>query len=446
MACPVSGQVEPIVVRPLLVAQGHPRSSASDPLAETWRRSKLFPGARLAHGDLHNHTLLSDGAGDPEVAFETMRGAGLDVAAITDHALYPGAVPLDEEHRLTHGYLRSLSGAGWQQLARLASRARRDGAFVAIRGFEWTSPRLGHMNVWFSTRWTDGLSTHAYHRGDDQVAMLPRDAFQRAGGVEPLDWDGPPMHPFHAWLRRSPDANGGEDGLVGFNHPGREPERFGNFAPAPDLCERVVSMEIFNRSDDYLLRGVASGARSPLVECLDARWQVGLIGVSDEHSANWGCTAGYGRTGIWVRELTPAGVREALLARRVFATRRPGFRLDAAANGVRMGGRLTHTGGPIHVVLDVDGGKPWWGRKLTVQLLGHGAVVPRVLWAGTAIVQRDDQPPFHFDVDLPGDATPWLVIRVGDPEATEPYEASLDLELPGAAVAYSSPFFLTSSC
>jgi hypothetical protein len=40
--------------------------------------SKLFPGTRLVHGDLHNHTLLSDGAGNPELAFETMRRSGMD--------------------------------------------------------------------------------------------------------------------------------------------------------------------------------------------------------------------------------------------------------------------------------------------------------------------------------------------------------------------------------
>ena len=78
---------------PLLVTQEPQPRYVPTPLSETWRGSKLFPGTRLVHGDLHNHTLLSDGAGDPELAFETMHAAGLDVAAITDHALYPGEVP-----------------------------------------------------------------------------------------------------------------------------------------------------------------------------------------------------------------------------------------------------------------------------------------------------------------------------------------------------------------
>jgi hypothetical protein len=42
----------------------------------TSRRSRLFPGTRLVHADLHNHTLYSDGDGDPARAFASMRAAG----------------------------------------------------------------------------------------------------------------------------------------------------------------------------------------------------------------------------------------------------------------------------------------------------------------------------------------------------------------------------------
>ena len=48
-------------------------------LPDAWgtsRASRLFPGWWLAHADLHNHTRLSDGAGDPRLAFASMRAAG----------------------------------------------------------------------------------------------------------------------------------------------------------------------------------------------------------------------------------------------------------------------------------------------------------------------------------------------------------------------------------
>ena len=40
------------------------------------RASRLTRGTRLVHADLHNHTLMSDGDGDPALAFASMRRAG----------------------------------------------------------------------------------------------------------------------------------------------------------------------------------------------------------------------------------------------------------------------------------------------------------------------------------------------------------------------------------
>src|SRR5262245_5259604 len=40
------------------------------------RTSVLVTDRRLVHADLHNHSLLSDGTGDPELAFQSIREAG----------------------------------------------------------------------------------------------------------------------------------------------------------------------------------------------------------------------------------------------------------------------------------------------------------------------------------------------------------------------------------
>ncbi len=55
-----------------------------------------------------------------------------------------------------------------------------------------------------------------------------------------------------------------------------------------------------------------AGRPSPLVACLEQGWRPGLVGVSDEHGRTWGTFDGKGRTGLYVGELTRAGVREAL--------------------------------------------------------------------------------------------------------------------------------------
>src|SRR4051794_20629391 len=128
-----------------------------------WRRSRLSVGepddAFLLVADLHNHTLLSDGRGDPERAFAQMRAAGLDVAALTDHASipreqrdqlglhqYPDADALDVARHMP----RSFDDAAWERTAELADEFDVPGEFTALRGFEWTEPWLGHVNVWFS--------------------------------------------------------------------------------------------------------------------------------------------------------------------------------------------------------------------------------------------------------------------------------------------------------
>jgi hypothetical protein len=121
----------------------------------TSRRSRLFPGPFLAHADLHNHTWLSDGRGDPALTFPALRSAGLDVAAITDHARWasvlfgrgrpPGAIGIDAH--------------AWARTRELADQADDPGGFVALGGFEWSHALHGHMSVWGSRRFTDALRT-----------------------------------------------------------------------------------------------------------------------------------------------------------------------------------------------------------------------------------------------------------------------------------------------
>src|SRR4051794_33483653 len=132
----------------------------------TSRRSPLLPGLALVHADLHNHTWLSDGRGDPARAFDSLRRAGLDVAAITDHA----TMAID---RADLAPWNSIDERAWERLGELAADAHDDGTFVAMRGFEWSHSLLGHMNVWGSP------------------------AF-----VNPFRTDGPSILPFLEWLCR----------------------------------------------------------------------------------------------------------------------------------------------------------------------------------------------------------------------------------------------------
>lgn len=426
------------------------------------RQSRLMPGTRLVHADLHNHTLMSDGAGDPAGAFASMRGHGLDVAALTDHSTVSKHLP----QSLCQGSedcqsLMGIDEASWARTAELADTADAPGTFTAIRGFEWSSPSLGHVNVWFSEDWTDPLHTGGAGTGEG-AGQFAHDE---------LEWQGnrpPPalttaindvtsrhganvgMRLFYDWLAADPSRpalGGGSDGIAGFNHPGREVGRFGYFAFEPAVRDRFVSMEIFNRREDYLWRGTDADVESPLVQCLNAGWRVGLMGVTDEHGTDWGGPEGKGRAGLWVHELSRDGVREAMVARRFFATNVEGLRLAATARSggtgrpVPMGQTLGHRDGPVTFRVDLDLGPDAVGQELSLQVLTAGTDLPEVAAIEPLPLTRDGAP-FEVTVDLDVEDAPYVVLRVSDPSQPADGRAFGPLRTVGKGIAYASPFYL----
>jgi hypothetical protein len=390
-------------------ATGISRLRTSGPEGGAARSSRISRGTLLVHADLHNHTLLSDGAGNPDAAFPAMRDAGLDVAALTDHAIRGAGIEGTGEGGTPW---IGLDRAGWRRTGVLADAHDRPGEFTAIRGFEWTHPHWGHVNAWFTEEFTD-IATH--------------------GAVGEL----------YVWLARSGRANGirAATGLAGFNHPGRELGRFAGFRYETAAAEQMVSLEMFNRTDDYLFEGVTAGATSPLVACLNAGWRTGLLGVSDEHSANWGLQPGTGRAGLWVTEHSRIGVAEALGARRFFATRVPGLRVDATAAGARMGSVLRHRQGPVEFVLDVDCGPSWVGRALQVQVLRPDTPVPAV----AEVVEVRCGEVTRFTVPMSVEDGHWTVLRLADPDAPNTTPGPPDHLANNHAIAYTSPWFLQAS-
>jgi hypothetical protein len=409
-----------VLLRPTGVAA---RSLASGASRATHLRE--YRGLTVVQGDLHNHTFLSDGEGDPAGAFGAMRAAAVDVAALTDHATMAQGVPTCGDcHTIrepltgdgsTPNHLLGINEASWQRLRALADDAHVDGRYVALRGFEWSSPTLGHMNVWFSERYTDPAHTV---------------------GLEETTG----MRLFYDWLDRDPATpalEGGSDGIAGFNHPGREAGRFGQFVYDAGIAERVVSIEVFNRGEDYLFEGVADGRVSPIAQCLNAGWTVGLIGVSDHHGSGWGSQPEKGRAGLWVRQLTRAGVREAMLARRFFATVEPGLRLAATANGAPMGsGAPRDPRRPAEIVLDLEGASAAPGR-LNVQVLGAGEPLPSILAEFTLPGEGRHKLRVHT-----GDS-PWVLLRVSDLDGHDERAAGTPYDAFGRAIAYTSPWFFT---
>jgi hypothetical protein len=350
------------------------------------RASAITAGTALVHADLHNHTVMSDGDGDPNLAFASMRSAGLDVAALTDHT--------------TLFAISGLSRSEWDRTGALANAADDPGNYTAIRGFEWSHPLLGHVNVWFTNGFTDlGGSSNM-------------------GGL-------------YNWI-----VNNG--GVASFNHPGREIARFGNFSYSAAARDAMVSLEMFNRGDDYLFDGWSDGRTSALNACLNAGWRTGISGVSDEHGTDWGFPEGKGRTGLWVTQNTRAGVLEAMRARRFFATRVSGLRVDATANDVRMGGVLPLARGDVRFALDLDRGPEWDGKPIRVQVLRPGVAAPTV----ADVIDTVANQVVRFTVPLDAAMGNWVVLRVSDPTRPNPSPGPSGHPCNDFGLAYSSPWWL----
>ncbi|GAA3226360.1 CehA/McbA family metallohydrolase [Dactylosporangium siamense] len=350
------------------------------------RASAITAGTALVHADLHNHTVMSDGDGDPNLAFASMRSAGLDVAALTDHA--------------TLFSISGLSKSEWDRTGALANAADDPGNYTAIRGFEWSHPLLGHVNVWFTNGFTDlGGSSNM-------------------GGL-------------YNWIV-------GNGGVASFNHPGREIARFGNFSYSAAARDAMVSLEMFNRGDDYLFDGWSEGRTSALNACLNAGWRTGISGVSDEHGTDWGFPEGKGRTGLWVTQNTRAGVLEAMRARRFFATRVSGLRVDATANDVRMGGVLPLARGDVRFALDLNRGPDWDGKPIRVQVLRPGVTAPTV----ADVIDTVANQVVRFTVPLDAAMGNWVVLRVSDPTQPNPSPGPNGHPCNDFGLAYSSPWWL----
>jgi hypothetical protein len=95
---------------------------------------------RLFFGDLHSHSMFSDGVLLPETAIDHARNTSkLDFFVLTDH-------------------LERGTDATWMDTNEMSYRAHENGRFVVVPGLEWTKS-FGHMNIFNPQKrvWPTGL-------------------------------------------------------------------------------------------------------------------------------------------------------------------------------------------------------------------------------------------------------------------------------------------------
>lgn len=285
------------------------------------------PLSALRHytGTLHAHSSYSDGDIHtvPADYYRQIRDAGYAFAGGSEHS--DTLDPLvflsvgDDCFSTPDGLLTCLTPTAdewvkWRRIAEQAAAASQ-ADFLAIRGFEWTSDRFGHINVYFSRNFSNAKTDLGY--------LVT-------------------METFWQWFTRAPDTpglggsllapvpfGGGNDGLGHFNHPSdkcltdTDPGcNWNDYALVPEAVPRMFGMEVYNDSnggDRYL----ADYARA-----LDAGWRLAPVGAEDEHRVSFGAD-NRPKTVTLATRLDEAGFREALMARRTYALS-PGERLHAS--------------------------------------------------------------------------------------------------------------------
>jgi len=268
-------------------------------------------------GNLHAHTSYSDGAQLPQDAFAHARDvAGLDVMVVTDH--------------LEQLYWPSPLGR-WGKCGEQADAADAPGAFLALCGFEYGSgfqgiTSTGHNNVFFS----------------DQLFPAVQ-----------LDF-----HDFYQTLA-------GCTGCVGqFNHPGDESgQTWLDFEFHPEVDARIQLFEFNGGGDVWNLYFAA----------LDKGWHVSPVMNQDNHSADWGSKDDT-RSGLWMSDLTRAGLRDTLANRRTFMTRDRNATIRLMADGVCWMGSVLTGVSSVEVVVEVADGDAGEGYS-TIELFGPGKQV-----------------------------------------------------------------------
>ncbi len=287
------------------------------------RVGKEQPAELLLWGDLHGHTLFSDGRGTVEEYYDFAENvAGLDFCAVSDHAF-------------------ELVDAMWEHSKRVTNRLNKPGRFVTFQAYEWsgTTKQGGDHNCYFLDDDPPLYRSTNYYCPDN--LQMGHDPAPKLAHVTDV---------FAALNRHLADKNvfciphfGGRKGNPNFHDP---------------KVQRMI--EIFSehrRSEDWATEHLTRGSR------------LGIMASTDGHFGNPG--HGYlkpsydwehqeiGMAALAVRatEHTRPSIFHALYDRHVYATSGDRILLDFKADGRPMGSEFQTPSAPL-LEVDVVGTAP----------------------------------------------------------------------------------------
>ncbi len=340
------------------------------------------PEFLLVWGDYHCHTENSiDAYGTLEHFFDHSRnGAFLDFTGVSDHS-------------------ESLTRLEFQEQIALEQSLNAPGRFVPVPGYEWTSSRYGHNNVyfipsedeqghWIAPTHYASLDTEFGNTTDRFEASLS----ELAGLVTQEDVQDVLLIPHHP-------GNG--------SFPTDWRYWYQDLHKVVEVCSWWGSSEAYGSPTSiFVLAEDYAGPGHYVRDALNLGIRIGMIGCSDTHNGQGGYDTGYltyalggyqdsvgnalgaesqygGLTGLYVRELTLEGIFEALRARRSMASsceRR--IRTDLRINAHWQGEDITLSPGtPLQIQVEVSG----QDEMEFVELIRNGEVFSATVSSATDI-------------------------------------------------------------
>jgi hypothetical protein len=199
----------------------------------------------------------------------------------------------------------------WQKIKSAANEYYTPGSFVALLGFEWSNPILGHCNILNTSDYTNCLSKIS-------------------------------LSSLYSWLKDR------ASGFGTFNHLGDNDAIGSEFwhldLTDKDVVPQMVGIETWNGSkgfDQYYYKNTWTSCNDSYLDTGNQKgWLLGALGAQDNHQKDWGTMNNF-RTAVLAKELTREGIIEAYRARRFYATEDKDLYLDFRCSGYPMGSQIS---------------------------------------------------------------------------------------------------------
>lgn len=286
---------------------------------------------RLLWGDMHTHSVVSDGTQEPWYYYFRARNLmGWDFTAVTDHDIWS----LAEEHPRTPEEFELMVGA--------ANRAYLRTGLVTFPAYEWTDHRQGHRNILFGPDeepvflpTTDPVSSTPAKLfdslGEKDALVIPHHpAWRTHRGEMHYDY-GPVGNPFQ--LLAEVYSTHGNSEFYGCPRPITHVELMEG--AKGKLVRAFLGQEFADPdSGSYVRDALAAGHRMGLVAGSDGH----LVGVDPRESV--GLCYGGGLTCVVAERPTREAVWDALRRRAVYATSGPRMIMGLRVNGRIQGSEL----------------------------------------------------------------------------------------------------------